>query len=38
MRKVLQCETWSLSGGSHCWFKRSIRKKACDKRQQRRRW
>jgi len=27
IRKVLQCETWSLSGGNHCWFKRSTRKK-----------
>jgi hypothetical protein len=30
--KVLQCETSSLSGGGHRWFKRSTRKKACDKR------
>ena len=22
IRKVLQCEAWSLSGGDHCWFKR----------------
>jgi hypothetical protein len=35
IRKVLQCETLSLSGGGHCWFKRRTRKKACDKRQQR---
>jgi hypothetical protein len=27
IRKVLQCETWSLSGGDHPWFKRSTRKK-----------
>ena len=27
IRKVLQCETWSLSGGDHRWFKRSTRKK-----------
>ena len=27
MRKVLQCEAWSLSGGDHRWFKRSTRKK-----------
>ena len=27
IRKVLQCEAWSLSGGDHCWFKRSTRKK-----------
>ena len=27
IRKVLQCEAWSLSGGDHRWFKRSIRKK-----------
>jgi hypothetical protein len=25
--KVLQCETWSLSGGVHQWLKRSIREK-----------
>jgi hypothetical protein len=25
--KVLQCETLSLSGGDHRWFKRSTRKK-----------
>jgi hypothetical protein len=35
IRKVLHCETRSLSGGGHRWFKRSTRKKACDKRQQR---
>jgi hypothetical protein len=35
IRKVLQCETGSLSGGGHRWFKRSTGKKACDKRQQR---
>jgi hypothetical protein len=35
IRKVLQCETGRLSGGGHRWFKRSTRKKACDKRQQR---
>jgi hypothetical protein len=35
IRKVLQCETLSLSGGGHRWFKRSTGKKACDKRQQR---
>jgi len=22
IRKVLQCETWSLSGGDHRWLKR----------------
>jgi hypothetical protein len=27
IRIVLQCETWSLSSGSHCWFKRSSGKK-----------
>ena len=27
IRKVLQCEAWSLSGGDQCWFKRSARKK-----------
>jgi len=27
MQEVLQSETWSLSGGDHCWFKRSTRKK-----------
>ena len=27
IRKVLQCEAWSLSGGDHRWFKRSTRKK-----------
>ena len=27
IRNVLQCETWSLSGGDHRWFKRSTRKK-----------
>ena len=27
IRKVLQCEAWSLSGGDHCWFKRSTRHK-----------
>jgi hypothetical protein len=26
IRKVLQCDTWSLSGGDHRWFKRSTRK------------
>jgi len=25
-RKVLQSETWSLSGGDYRWFKRSTRK------------
>ena len=25
--KVLQCESWSLSGGDHRWFKRSTGKK-----------
>jgi hypothetical protein len=34
IQKVLQCETWSLSRGNHCCFKRSTRKKVCDKRQQ----
>ena len=27
IRKVLQCEAWSLNGGDHRWFKRSTRKK-----------
>ena len=27
IRKVLQCEAWSLSGGDHRWFKGSTRKK-----------
>ena len=27
IRKVLQCETWSLSGGDHRWFKRNTRTK-----------
>ena len=27
IRKVLQCEAWSLSSGDHRWFKRSTRKK-----------
>jgi hypothetical protein len=27
IRKVLQCETGSLSVGDHCWFKRSAREK-----------
>jgi len=27
IRKVLQCEARSLSGGDHRWFKRSARKK-----------
>jgi hypothetical protein len=27
IRKVLQCETWSLSGEDHRWFKRSTRMK-----------
>jgi hypothetical protein len=27
IRKVLQCETWNLSGGGHRWFKRSTGKK-----------
>ena len=26
IRKVLQCEAWSLSSGDHRWFKRSTRK------------
>jgi hypothetical protein len=29
---VLQCETWSMSGGGNRWFKRSTGKEACDKR------
>jgi hypothetical protein len=33
IRKVLQCDTLSLSGRGHCWFKGNTRKKACDKRQ-----
>ena len=28
IRKVLQCETWSLSGGDHHLFKRSTRQKS----------
>ena len=33
-RKVLQCETWSPSGGDRRWFKRKYQgEKACDKRQ-----
>ena len=27
IQKVLQCEAWSVSGGDHCWFKWSNRKK-----------
>ena len=27
IRKVLQCEAWSVSGGDHCWFERSTGKK-----------
>ena len=27
IRKVLQCEAWSVSGGDHCWFKRNTGKK-----------
>ena len=27
IRKVLRCEAWSLTGGDHRWFKRSVRKK-----------
>ena len=27
IRKVLQCEAWSVSGGDHCWFNRSAGKK-----------
>jgi len=27
IRKILQCEALSVSGGDHCWFKRSTRKK-----------
>jgi hypothetical protein len=27
IRKVLQCEAWSVSGGDHRWFKRSIGEK-----------
>ena len=27
IRKVLQCEAWSLSGGDHCWLKRCTRQK-----------
>jgi hypothetical protein len=26
IRKILQCEAWSLSVGDHCWFKRITRK------------
>jgi hypothetical protein len=34
MRKVLQGETWGLSGGDHHWFNRRCNreKRACDKR------
>jgi hypothetical protein len=35
IRKVLLCETGSVSGWGHRWFKRSTGRKACDKRQQR---
>ena len=31
IRKVLQCEAWSVSGGDHRWFKSSTEKKACDR-------
>jgi hypothetical protein len=34
IRKVLQCETGSVSGGGHWCFKGSTGKKACDMRQQ----
>ena len=27
IRKVLQCDAWSVSGGDHCWFNRSTGKK-----------
>jgi hypothetical protein len=27
IRKVLQCEAWSLSSGNHRWFKRITKKK-----------
>ena len=27
IRKVLQCEAWSVSVGDHCWFERSAGKK-----------
>jgi len=27
IRKVLQCETGRLSGGDHCWFRRSTRER-----------
>jgi len=27
IRNVMQCEACSLSGGDHCWFKRSTRNK-----------
>jgi len=27
IRKVLQREAWNVSGGDHCWFKRSTGKK-----------
>ena len=27
IRKVLQCEACSVSGGDHCWFKRSTGEK-----------
>jgi hypothetical protein len=33
IRKVLQCETGSVSGGGHRWYKGITRKKACAKRQ-----
>jgi hypothetical protein len=32
IRKVLQFETGSLSGGGHRWFKGSAGKNFCDKR------
>jgi hypothetical protein len=38
IRKVLQYENWSLSGGCHRWFKGNTRKKACDKKQVRYWW
>jgi len=35
IRRVMQCEAWSLSGGDHRWFKRSTGEvQACDKIQQ----
>ena len=32
IRKVLQCEAWSLSGGDHRWFTEVPGRNACDRR------